>query len=134
MDPHTNPTPNPAPNPAPNPVQAPGPNPGETSPTGGARAPRDSRCGASGDALLARARELLREGNARRIVIGRADRRPLLEIPLTLGLVVCLLLPLWTALAALLALATDFTLRVERRDAAPHPPRHEPRQAPEPRS
>ena len=39
----------------------------------------------SGDTLVAKLQELVHEGNIRRIVIKNEEGRPLLEIPLTLG-------------------------------------------------
>ncbi|MDH5643126.1 MAG: DUF4342 domain-containing protein [Gemmatimonadota bacterium] len=67
-----------------------------------------------GDGLLAKVRELVHEGNIRRIIIKNADGRTLIEIPLTLGVVGIAMAPVWAAVGALAALAADLTLVVEK--------------------
>lgn len=71
----------------------------------------------SGERLLARIRELVHEGNVRRIILKNDHGDTILEIPLTLGVVGAVLLPVWVAVGAIAALAADYTLVVER--AAP---------------
>ena len=73
---------------------------------------------ATGDELVARVRQLVQEGNVRRI-ISKHDERTLLEIPLTLGVVGALLAPQVAALGALAALVTRCTLTVEREEPGP---------------
>jgi Domain of unknown function (DUF4342) len=74
--------------------------------------------------LLKTLRDLVREGNVRRILV-RTDRgRTLLDIPLNVGLVGAVLLPAWAAVGAITALATGFTIVVER-SAGGDPPTHE---------
>jgi hypothetical protein len=73
---------------------------------------------ATGDELVARVRQLVQEGNVRRIII-KHDERTLLEIPLTLGVVGALLAPQVAALGALAALVTRCTLTVEREEPGP---------------
>ena len=70
-----------------------------------------------GDELVARVRELIQEGNVRRIIVTHEDRT-LLEIPLTLGVVGALLAPQVAALGAMAALLTRCTLTVEREAVA----------------
>jgi hypothetical protein len=67
-----------------------------------------------GDNLIARVKELLHEGNVRRIIIKNDEGRTLLEIPLTLGVVGAVLAPVWAALGALAALAADLRIVVEK--------------------
>ena len=67
-----------------------------------------------GDEALAKARELVREGNVRRLVIQTDEGKIILEIPLTVGVVGALLLPMAAAIGALAAVLTDCTIRVER--------------------
>lgn len=80
----------------------------------------------SGDELLAKAKELVREGNVRRLMIKNADGHTLIEIPLTVGVIGAALLPVWAAIGAVAALATDCTIVVERTEepsgADPAPP------------
>lgn len=69
----------------------------------------------SGDAVLAKVKEIVREGNVRRITLKNEQGRTLLEIPLTIGVVGVLLLPVWAALGAVAALVANLTITVERR-------------------
>ena len=68
----------------------------------------------SGEELLARIKEIVREGNARRIVVKDDEGHSLLEIPLSVGVVSAVLLPVWVALGAIAALAKHYTLEVIR--------------------
>jgi Domain of unknown function (DUF4342) len=70
----------------------------------------------TGDELLAKARELVHEGNIRRLIIRNEAGLTLIEIPLTVGVVGAALLPVWAAVGAIAALATDCSIVVERRD------------------
>ncbi len=68
----------------------------------------------SGEQLTAKIKELLHEGNVRRITVRDRSERTLIEIPLTAGLVGVLVIPVWAAIAAVAALVTDCTIVVER--------------------
>jgi Flp pilus assembly pilin Flp len=70
----------------------------------------------TGDQLLAKVRELVHEGNIRRVIIRNETGATLIEIPLTVGFVGAALLPIWAAVGAIAALATDCSIVVERRD------------------
>jgi hypothetical protein len=70
----------------------------------------------TGDELLAKVKELVHEGNIRRLLIRNEAGTTLVEIPLTVGLVGVALLPVWAAIGAIAALATDCTIVVERQD------------------
>jgi hypothetical protein len=70
----------------------------------------------NGEELVAKIKEVLHEGNVRRIIIRNDEGRTLIEIPLTVGLVGAVLLPVWAAIGAIAALVTDCTIVVERRD------------------
>ncbi|HYN90183.1 MAG TPA: DUF4342 domain-containing protein [Ardenticatenaceae bacterium] len=67
-----------------------------------------------GDEIVARIKEIIREGNARRIVIRSEQGKTLVEFPLTIGLIGALLLPTWAAIGAIAALVTDCVILVER--------------------
>ena len=67
----------------------------------------------SGGQLVDKVKELIHEGNVRRIVI-KQDGKTLLEIPLTIAVVGAVLAPILAAVGALAALITDCTIRVER--------------------
>jgi hypothetical protein len=68
----------------------------------------------TGDQLVGTVKELVREGNIRRIVIKNDEGHVFLEIPLTVGVVGALLLPVLAAVGALAAVASGLTIAVER--------------------
>lgn len=70
----------------------------------------------NGEELLAKVKELIKEGNIRRIIIKDDKGVSLIEIPLTFGVVGVLLLPVWAAIGAIAAMVTNCTLVVERRE------------------
>jgi len=70
----------------------------------------------SGDDLLAKVKELVHEGNIRRIIIKNEEGKTLIEVPLTLGVVGAVLLPVLAAIGAIAALVTDCTIVVEKVD------------------
>lgn len=74
----------------------------------------------SGDEVVARVKEIAKEGNARRIILKNEDGKTLIEVPLNVGVGVAagvvLLTPVLAAIGALAALATNLTLTVERED------------------
>jgi hypothetical protein len=71
-----------------------------------------------GPRLLAKVKDLIHEGNVRRITIKNDEGRTLLEIPLTFGVVGAVLVPVFVAVGAIAALAADYTLDVEKIDPA----------------
>ena len=71
----------------------------------------------SGDEVAAKVKELIHEGNIRRITIKNEEGRTMLEVPLTLGLIGAALLPVLAAIGAAAALATRCTIVVERETA-----------------
>ena len=79
-------------------------------------APRTEECHIEGEELLAKVKELVHEGNIRRLIIRNEAGTTLVEIPLTVGLAGVALLPVWAAVGAIAALATDCSIIVERRD------------------
>jgi hypothetical protein len=73
----------------------------------------------AGDAALGKVRELIHEGNVRRLIIRNEDERILIEIPLTVGAVGVLLAPVAAAVGAVAALVTHCTIEVEKVGEAP---------------
>jgi Domain of unknown function (DUF4342) len=67
----------------------------------------------SGSQLVDKVKELLHQGNIRRIKITH-EGRTVLEIPLTVAAVGVLVAPMLAALGAFAALATECTIEVER--------------------
>ena len=70
----------------------------------------------NGEDVVARLKALVHEGNIRRIILKNEEGRTLLEIPLTVGVVGAVLLPVWAAIGAVAALATKLTIVVEKID------------------
>jgi len=70
----------------------------------------------NGKELLAKIEELIKEGNARRIIIKDEKGRTYIEIPVTLGVIGVVLAPIMAAVAAIAALASNFTVEVIKRD------------------
>lgn len=73
----------------------------------------------TGERLLERFKELVHQGNVRRIIVRDEQDRAIIEFPLTLGVVGAVLLPVWVAIGAIAALAANYTLEVEKVEAAP---------------
>ena len=70
----------------------------------------------SGETLEDKIKELIHEGNIRRIIIKDKSDRTLIDIPLTLGVIGALLAPQLAAIGAIAALVTDATIVVEIAD------------------
>jgi len=70
----------------------------------------------SGESLLAKVKELVHEGNIRRIIIKNEEGATLIEVPLTLGVVGIALLPVWAAIGAIAALVANCTIVVEKEE------------------
>lgn len=68
----------------------------------------------SGENLLKTVKELIAEGNIRRISIKGKDEKTIIEFPLTVGVVGVVLLPVLTAVGALAALIGECTISVKR--------------------
>ncbi len=68
----------------------------------------------SGEKLTSRVKELVRQGNIRRVTIKNKEGKTLIEIPLTLGVVGAVLLPALAAIGAIAALVTECTIIVEK--------------------
>ena len=74
----------------------------------------------TGSELVDRIKELMEEGNVRRLIIRKPDGQSLLEVPLTAGVavggVVTIMAPVLAALGALAALIAEFKVEVVRED------------------
>ena len=68
-----------------------------------------------GEELLHKVRDIVHEGNVRRIIIKDENGETFIEIPLTVGVVSAFFMPVLAAVGALAALASNFTLQVVRR-------------------
>ena len=70
----------------------------------------------TGENLLKQIKELIEEGNVRRITIIEKSGRELMSFPLTIGVVGTLLAPVLAAVGALAALIGECSITVERED------------------
>jgi DNA-binding Lrp family transcriptional regulator len=66
----------------------------------------------SGEDLLKRVKELIAEGNVRRIIIKNKEGKVIVEVPLTLGVVRAILAPPLAAVGAIAALVIECTIVV----------------------
>jgi hypothetical protein len=64
--------------------------------------------------LVQKVKELIHEGNVRRIIINNDEGKTLLDIPVTVGVIGIVLVPWLAAIGAIAALATNCTIVVER--------------------
>ena len=69
-----------------------------------------------GEDLLKKIKELIHEGNVRRIIIKNDEGKTFIEIPVTFGVIGAVLLPVFAAVGAIAALATNFTIEIIRKD------------------
>jgi len=67
-----------------------------------------------GEKLVSKVKELVRQGNIRRISVLNKEGASLIDIPLTAGVVGAVLLPTFAALGAIAALVTECSIVVER--------------------
>lgn len=67
------------------------------------------------DKMVETVKKLIHEGNVRKLVI-RQGERTVMEIPLTVAAVGVLVAPLLAAIGALAAVASDYTLVIEREE------------------
>lgn len=68
----------------------------------------------SGEDLLKKVRELIKEGNVRRIIIKDKDNKTLVEIPVTIGVIGVVFAPVLAAVGAIAALVAECTIQVVR--------------------
>ncbi len=68
----------------------------------------------NGEELLAKIKQLVHEGNIRRVIIKDKDGKVLIEFPLTFGVVGLVLAPTLAAVGAIAALVTEATVVVEK--------------------
>lgn len=69
----------------------------------------------SGDEIIEKIKSIIKEGNARKIIIKNENGETVAEFPLTVGAVGALLAPILAAVGAIAALLTKCTLVVEKK-------------------
>ncbi len=70
----------------------------------------------AGDQLVAKVKELIKEGNVRRIIIKNEEGKTLMEIPLTFAVVGAVIAPMLAAVGAVAGLVANCTIVVERKE------------------
>jgi hypothetical protein len=70
----------------------------------------------TGEELLEKVKEIVKEGNARRIIIKNEKDEVVVEFPMTVGAIGVVLAPLFAAVGALAALVTNCTIEVEKKE------------------
>ena len=67
-----------------------------------------------GEELLKKVKDLIKEGNVRKITISDKNGKEIMSFPLTVGVVGAIIAPALAAIGAIAALLTECTLTVER--------------------
>lgn len=67
-----------------------------------------------GEDLSNKVKEIINEGNVRRIIVKNKEGKTLVELPLTIGVVGAALAPMLAAVGAIAVLVTECTIVVER--------------------
>lgn len=68
----------------------------------------------SGDELLSKIKEIIKEGKARKVIIKNEKDKTIMEFPLTMGAIGVVLAPQLAAIGAIAAIAKDWTIIVEK--------------------
>ena len=69
-----------------------------------------------GEDLSDKVKEIINEGNVRRIIVKNKEGKTLVELPLTIGVVGAALAPMLAAVGAIAVLVTECTIVVEREE------------------
>ncbi len=86
----------------------------ETKPDSTTRATSKENLKVRGDVLAAKVKDLLHEGNVRRIIVKNDQGHTVMEIPVTAGVLVAVVAPVLTAVAAVAALAGNWEIEIYR--------------------
>lgn len=70
----------------------------------------------SGEEIVKKVKEIIHQGNARKIIIKNEEGKTLIEIPLTFAVVGAVLAPVLAAVGALAAIITKGSIVVEKKD------------------
>ena len=72
-----------------------------------------------GEELMKKVKEIIEEGNARRVVIKNDKGETYLEIPINIGILSAVFAPILIAVGAIAAIASKFTIEVTKVDKKP---------------
>lgn len=79
-----------------------------------AKAKKQETYQVKGEKLLEKVKELIKEGNVRRIIIKDKKGKTMVEFPMTIGVIGALVAPALAAIGAIAALVTECSITVER--------------------
>ena len=68
----------------------------------------------SGEDLIAKIKEIVKQGNAKKITIKGKEGNEIISFPVTVGVAGLVLAPVFAAVGAVAALATECTIVIER--------------------
>ena len=68
----------------------------------------------NGEDLMAKIKDVIKQGNAKKITIRGKDGNEILSFPVTVGVAGLVLAPVFAAVGAIAALATECTIVIER--------------------
>ena len=68
----------------------------------------------NGEDLLTKIKEIIKQGNAKKITIRGKDGNEIISFPVTVGVAGLVLAPVFAAVGAIAALATECTIVIER--------------------
>ena len=68
----------------------------------------------NGEELVAKIKDIIKQGNAKKIIIKGKDGNEILSFPVTVGVAGVVLAPVFAAVGAFAALATECTIVIER--------------------
>ena len=74
-----------------------------------------------GEELVEKVKQLIHEGNVRRLIIKDEEGKVYLEIPVTFGLIGALIAPMLAAVGAVAAMVANLKIEVVRNDEPEHP-------------
>lgn len=75
----------------------------------------------NGENLLKKIKDLIAEGNVRKITIADKENKEIISFPVTIGVVGIVLAPIFAAVGALAAILTECKITVERTSPAEEP-------------
>jgi hypothetical protein len=81
------------------------------------------RISVRGEELLSKVRELIHQGNVRRIIVKGEGGAPIMEFPLTAGVIGAIMAPVLVAIGAIAALAKHYTIVTVTKEARAAKPR-----------
>ena len=68
----------------------------------------------NGEDLVAKIKDIIKQGNAKKIIIKGKEGNEILSFPVTVGVAGIVLAPIFAAVGAIAALATECTIVIER--------------------